>query len=902
MLAELWSDLRYRARALLHRDAVERELDSELRDHIERQAEANQRAGMPRAEALRQARLAFGGVEQTKEATRDARGTLLIESMVQDLRFAARGLRNRPAFTAGVVLTLGLGIGANAAMFGITDRLLLRPPPYLRDAQLVHRVYLSWMRVEAGQERLVTGTSYPRYTDFQRWTRAFSSIATFTTWNKAVGEGESVREMPVAGVSASYFDFFDARPVVGRFFTTTEDSAPMGSPVVVLSYPYWQMAFGGRSDVVGKQVRINQTLSTVIGVAPANFIGVPDEQVPMMFTPITAFLWDARPRDYSKNYDWSGRSLIVKRKPEFSVAAANADLTAAFQRSWLAENAAATDPNYVRPLGPSRPRAMLGPIQFDRGPLAGPAAKVMTWVTGVAVVVLLIACANVANLLLARAVARRREIALRLALGVSRRRLVVQLAMESLLLAALGGALGLGVAQWGGAIVRALFLPGDAGSVVLADQRTLLLTLVATLSAALLTGLAPAVQALRYDLARSLNAGGRDAGAHRSRTRTGLVLFQATLSVVLLIGAGLFVRSLLKVRGMHMGYDIDPIAVVTVNGRGVKLTDPERIALERRLADAASAAPGVVAATPVPTVPFWSYEGRFLFVRGVDSVERLGNFILQAGNPEYFRTVGTRILRGRGFTDADRANTPPVAVVSEGMAKAVWPGTDAIGQCIRISADTMPCTTVIGVAENTHMLSFSGEREFAYYVPIAQYTDATGMLFVRVKTNAADQVEALRRQLQREMPGAAYVTAVPFRTIVDPNMQSWRLGGTMFVAFGGLALALAAIGVYSVVAYGVAQRRQEIAVRIALGSPRANVVRLVMRGGLRLVVVGVVLGSLIAAGVGRQVAQLLFHESPTDPVVYLSVAAVLVVAAIVATAMPAWRASRVDPNVALRAD
>jgi putative ABC transport system permease protein len=437
---------------------------------------------------------------------------------------------------------------------------------------------------------------------------------------------------------------------------------------------------------------------------------------------------------------------------------------------------------------------------------------------------------------------------------------------------------------------------------VLTDRRTLVLTLAATVGAALLTGLAPAVQALRSDLARSLNAGGRDAGAHRSRVRTGLVLFQATLSVVLLIGAGLFVRSLLKVRGMHLGYDIDPVAVVSVNMRGVKLTDPERIALERRLADAASVAPGVVAATPAPTVPFWSYEGRSLFVRGVDSLERLGNFTLQAGNPDYFRIVGTRIVRGRSFTDADRANTPLVVVVSEGMARAVWPGTDPIGQCIRMKADTMPCMTVVGVAEEAHLRSFSGDREFTYYVPIAQYTAPAAMLFVRVATGAAEYVEPLRRRLQRVMPGAAYVSAVPFRTIVDPSMQSWRLGGTMFVAFGGLALTLAAVGIYSVVAYGVAQRRQEIAVRIALGSPRARVVRLVMRGGLQLVVIGVVLGSLIAAGVGRQIASLLFQESPTDPVVYFSVAAVLVMAAIVATAMPAWRASRVDPNVALRAD
>jgi predicted permease len=373
------------------------------------------------------------------------------------------------------------------------------------------------------------------------------------------------------------------------------------------------------------------------------------------------------------------------------------------------------------------------------------------------------------------------------------------------------------------------------------------------------------------------------------------------LSVVLLVGAGLFVRSLLNVRGLHLGYDVRPVLVVTDNPRGVKLTNTERISLESRLVDAARAMPGVVAATPVSSVPFWGYEEPYLFVSG-DTVSRLGDFVLQAGTPDYFRTMGTRIVRGRSFDDHDRAEAARVVVVSQGMAKLLWPASDPIGKCIRIEADTAPCTTVVGVAEDLHMRSLRGQREYTYYIPIAQYRQAPGMLLVRVAGDATDYVEPVRRQLQRIMPGAAYVTAQPFQNMVDPTMQSWRFGATMFAAFGALALALAGIGLYSMIAYGVAQRRREIGVRIALGASRANVVRLVVRGGLRLVVLGVVLGGAISLWAGKWVATLLFDEAPTDPVIYATVATVLIAVSLAATALPALAASRVDPNVALRAD
>ena len=440
---------------------------------------------------------------------------------------------------------------------------------------------------------------------------------------------------------------------------------------------------------------------------------------------------------------------------------------------------------------------------------------------------------------------------------------------------------------------------------VVSDARTLAVALVATMSAALLTGLAPALHSMRGDLARSLGAGARDTGggAQPLRARTALLVLQAMLSMVLLVGAGLFVRSLQNVRGMRLGYDVGPVIYVQENPRNVRLTQPEAIALEQRLLDEAARIPGVVAATPAASVPFRSNEGRGLFIEGVDEVRKRGRFILQAGGPDYFKTVGTRILRGRAFDRRDAAHAPGVVVVSDGMARVLWPGVDALGKCIRIGADTSPCSTVIGIAEDMRVRSLTDEREHAYYIPYAQYDlQPAGALLVRVNGDATDYADLVRRRLHQLMPGSSYVTTSPFYQLVEPTMRSWQFGATMFVAFGGLALSLAGIGLYSVIAYGVAQRRQEIGVRLALGASRANVVRLILRGGLRFVIAGIAMGGVIALWSGRWIGELLFHESPHDPVVYVSVTAVLIVVAVAATILPALAASRVDPSVTLRAD
>ncbi len=901
MIAEWLADLRYRLRALWQREALEHELDDELRDHLQRQTEKLVAAGVPAAEASRQARLAFGGVEAVKERSRDTRGLRLVEVVSQDLRYAIRSLRRNPGFTLGVIVTLALGIGANAAMFGIVDRLLFRTPAYLIDPDRVHRVYL--LHDERGVETVGGSTQYTRYLDIKRWSKSFDLVAGYGVRQLPIGSGAESRERPVATISATLFDFFDARPVLGRFFTAAEDSVPVGEMVAVLGYGYWKSTYGGRTDVIGQSLEIGTAQYTIIGVAPPRFVGIADEAAPAVFIPITAFAGSFRAgpqlENYYTKYNWGWMNILARRRPGVSVAAASADLSQAYAWSWNNERSLSPA---LTPVDVARPRAVAGPVQQERGPHRTAATKVASWVSGVAVIVLLIACANVTNLLLARAVRRRREIALRLALGVGRRRLAGQLLSESLLLTGIGALAGLLLAHWGAGTLGGLFIPEGGETYSIVDSRILGFALLLTLVLGTALGMVPVIQARRTDLVESLKAGIREGGPRRSRMRTGLLLVQAALSVLLLVGAGLFVQSLRNVRSLRLGYDVDPVLYISLNLRGVKLDNAEAIALRHRLLEAAQGIPGVESAALGLTVPFWDTWADDLTVPGIDSVQRLGMFTLQAGSPEYFATMGTRILRGRGITAEDREGAPRAVVVSETMARTLWPGAEAVGQCIYISADTMPCTTVVGVAEDIKQNQLADDPGLHYYLPIIQYHPEDAVLFARVRGSAQDQEESVRRLLQPIMPGNAYLTVTSMRDIVEPEVRSWRLGATMFVAFGGLALVLAAIGLYSVIAYDVAQRRHELGIRIALGARVRDLVLLVIGDGLRVALIGGAVGAITALVAGRWLGPLLFDESPRDPLVYVTVAAVLTAAVVLASGIPALRAVRVDPNEALRAE
>jgi putative ABC transport system permease protein len=888
---------------------VNRSIDDELAFHFEQTIQDLIAAGMTPEAARAEADRRFGDrltAEQRmahldRQRLGSDRRAAWWAALAQDAKYALRGLRMRPAFAATIIITLGLGIGANAAMFGIVDRLLFRPPAYIKNAERVHRVVLA--RTVDGKERFTENMTYRRVIEIDSLTTSFARTAAYFVSEVAIGSGVESGERPIFGAGARFFEMFDAPPVLGRYFGRSEDSLPNGAPVAVLSYAYWQSAYGGRRDVINETIKVGTETFTIIGVAPPG-LGVEFATKPaLLIIPITRmatviFGADAVPLYYnSHSYGWV--SLLAERKEGVSVEAASSDLTNAYRRSYAAAEGPGTTLASI-----AKPRGLAAPIHKDRGPNPRADSQVAKWLEGVALIVLLIACANVANLLLARAVQRRREIAVRLALGVNRGRLIAQLLTESILLAGLGGLTGLAIAQWGGAALRAAFLPEADWSANIIDPRTIVFTLVISMIAGIISGLAPALYSGRGDVSGALKSGAREGTLHKSRTRTTLLIMQGALSVILLVGAGLFVRSLLNVRSLRMGYDVEHLLAVTIDMRGTTLPVEERGELRRRLLARAKELPGVESATRSLTIPFYMTISGDLRIPGVDTSARwLREITRQAGSQEYFETMGTRIVRGRGFDASDVKGGALSVVVSEALAKAAWPGKEALGQCVRTGADTNPCRTVVGIAENITLGSLREPETYHYYLPIEQYLSGnSGSLFVRVRGRGASQVESVRRGLQQIMPGTSYVNVVPLSDRVAPETKSWRLGATMFVIFGALALGLAAIGLYSVIAYGVTQRQHELGVRVALGAQSQHILSLILRQGMVLALAGVSIGTLLAISGGKWIKPLLYNVSPTDPLVFSGVIGVLVLTALAACIVPARRAASVDPNVALRSD
>jgi predicted permease len=821
-----------------------------------------------------------------------------VDHLKQDIRYALRGLRNAPAFTAAVVLTLALGLGANAAMFGVADQLMFRPLAYLRDPARVDRVYLRM----PGRQRLLARESFPyaRYLDLQRWTTSFSQSAAFFPVTVAVGSGEAARERSIVAVSASFFDFFSARPVLGRFFTAPEDALPAGTNVAVLSYDFWKSELGGR-NVIGQRLQVDNIDCSIIGVAPRGFSGV-DGSPPSVFIPITTFgahQGGGSSVEYWRRYTWDWAEMIVRRKPGVTRDQASADLTQAFIRS---RDQARAIHAWMPQTDPVRPLAIAGALKNGAGPYPGMEARTLLWVAGVAFIVFLVACANVANLFFARALRRRREVALRVALGVTRRRLIAQASVESLVLSTLACAVGIAIAQWGGVVLGRLYMPEGVAMDVVTDWRTLSVALVTAIAAGLIAALAPVLFAERQDLSRMLTAGLRDSVHRRSLVRSTLLVAQGALSVALLVGAGLFVRSLKNLNDERLGYDVDPVLLVRWERRGAVMSVDERAALRRRLLDVVHAIPGVERAAWVSNVPLQGTSTMSLFVPGIDSVARLGRFTYQSATADYFAAAGTHIVRGRAFSTADAAGAPTVAVISEQMARVLWPDKDAIGQCMRVGADTMPCTSVVGIAEDAVHDPIE-DQPLRYYLPMDQFpTEGGSLLVVRVQRAPSAMAESVRRRLQSAMPGQQYVTTAPMSAMLSAQRRSWHLGTTMFVAFGALALIVAAVGLYGVIGYDVAQRRRELGVRVALGAQWTSIVRLVVGQSVRFAAAGFGVGGIVAWLGGRWVEPLLFHESSSDPTVFAVVAIVMVAVAVVASASPALRAATTDPGIVLRTE
>lgn len=882
------------------RDKLDQELSEELDFHraqLERDALST---GHDAEHARHSASRRLGNTTNVREDARERWSWPTLEQLQQDLRFAFRALRRSPGYAATVVVTLALGIGANVAMFSVIDQMMYRPMPYLRDASSVSRVYpQSTVR---GETRTHGSIGYLQYTDLKQWSTSFSDVAVFTDPPLAVGNGENARERRVGVVSASFFSFFDAKPVLGRYFQPSEDTTPIGASVVVISEPFWRSEFGGR-NVIGERLRVGNIDAEIIGVSPKG-LGIANEaDMPVAFVPVTTYAGMAGSNDaktYFSQYSWSFVNMMVRRKPGVSELQATADLTQAFLKSWHEQGKREASLPSVES---AKPRAIAGALKRWGGPDPALEARTAVWIGSISGIVLLIACANVTNLALARALRRQRETAVRLALGAKRMRIITQSLVESVVLTGVAAGAGAIVAGWGGMFIRTMLvpLPSSAAPQFTIDARMLVVAVTCAVIVGIITGIVPALLAQRGDLAPALRSGTRG-GAHRTKLRAGLLVMQGALTVVMLIGAGLFVRSFSEVRALPMGYD--PTHVLRVNRieRG-SVTADERTALRKQLLAVAQTLPEVRAASWVSSTPFISTSSTALFVAGIDSVNTLGEFTYQATTPDYFKVMGTRIVRGRGFTELDRAGAPPVAVVSEDMARRLWPGKDAIGQCMKTFADTMPCTTIVGVAENMIQRDLGAARRYHYYLAIDQFTRTSGNgLLLLLRGDPAVQGESVRTQLQRVMTGASYVTVRPLADIVAAEQKSWRMGATLLVIFGGLALIVAAVGLYGVISYNVAQRMHELGVRSALGATPLSILRLVVGQSVQFVSIGVAAGIALALSASHWVQPLLFRQSATDPWVYVAVASVMIAVALGASASPAFLASRADPNRALRVD
>jgi predicted permease len=894
-------------RVLGTRGSMERAVDDELRFHIESRIEALMARGMSREAAREAAEREFGDVkaaraelvEMDRRRARRNRFHEWAEAIALDLRYALRGLRTQPGLTIGIVLTLALGIGANATMFGVVDRLLLRAPAHVSDPGRVTQVYFT-ISTPAGS-RTASVESFPIYLAFRDSVPAFQDVAAYSRqYTMTSGRGAAAVQVKATLVTANFLRALGAHPAFGRFFADDEARPPDGASVVVLGYGFWQRRFGGDSTVLGRTMSIGKGRYTIIGVAPKG-LTTPELAPVDVWLPVSAAGREQLIWKWNEDVNW-WLQVVARLRPGVDGRQALAEAGAVYQRM----NAERERMRPRRSTQPAFTRGVLlepitGARSFD-GTLTAE-ARVSRWLIGVSAIVLLIACANVANLLLARATRRRREIAVRLALGISRRRLMGQLIVEGVLLSVVGGVAGLLIAEWGGAFMRGVLLPGVLWDGSPVDERVLAVTAGIVLVTGVLIGLAPALQATHTHLTSALKASARD-GVRRTGLRSALIVVQAALSVLLLVGAGLFMRSLWNVRGMDLGMNVQHVLLATVDLQSAGYKSADRTAFMAQAMQRLRALPGVDNVAMADAMPFGTISAMSVIVPGRrDSIPegRRGVPMFNVVSPSYFATLGMHVVRGRGFGTGDRADAEFVTVINETMARTVWPGEDPLGKCVRLGSQKT-CTTIVGVVRDVRHFGIHEDPTMQLFVPFGQDWGSGDALFVRTRGNPARLEGLVRQTLQAMMPDLPYADVQPLQDLLDPQFRPWKLGATMFGIFGLLALVVASVGLDSVLAYDVAQRVHEMGVRMALGARAPDVVRLVLGDGVRVAAIGIVIGLVATLAAGRAIASLLFDTSPHDPTVLLVVCATLIVVAVLASLGPAWRATRVDPSTALRAE
>jgi macrolide transport system ATP-binding/permease protein len=878
-----------RCRSFFHPHQVDQEIKEEIRQHLEQQIRENIAQGMSREEARRSAMLAMGGIAQIEQQCRDARGGSVLEDFVQDLGYGFRQVRRGPGFSALAVLCLTLGIGANAAVFSWLEGILFRPYPAVAHQQRLFAVAAK-VQGESNPDLL----SWPDFLDLRRdctlCEDSFVSKITGSTLN--LGDHAEVTTGSI--VSANYFDAIGVRPILGRGFEPDEDLGNASHPVVVISYQFWRNHFKGDREIIGKTQRLNNVPHTIIGVAPDGFYGTFVGRAIQFWVPVS--MQETFAGGGYKLEDRGARWIesYVHLKPGVSRAQAQQQISAIAAR--LQKDYPAT--NRGRSIG----LWALWQTPFNHAGELLPTLEVMV---AVVAFVLLITCTNVGNLLLVRSLVRRREISVRLAIGASHGRLLKQLLTEGLILSGLGTAGGFLMAYWCRHLLvmllpvrdgEAMYLPGTI------DGRVMAMGVGICLVVTLASGLVPAFETHHLDLAGPLKAesGGVVGAGSRGRLRSGLVIFQVCLSFILLVGAALLLESLERIRNTSPGFSTTSVAVTGVSLMVSGYDVPRAKTFQNELINRLSGVPGIesVAFAAVTPLGYGVFSSSPIAVDGYQpSPEEQPEVEYNQVGPGYLATLGIPLLSGREFTRSDDENAPLAAIVNRTMMIRYWGGQDPVGRRLQVRGRW---ARVVGVAADSKYESMGETPKPFFYVPLSQDFVREPDLNIRTTQSLASTLAAVLREVHALDQDLALSEMITLQQQVNRATSPQLVAVTLVSTLGGLALLLAAVGLYGVMSYAVAQSRRELGLRMALGADAPNLLRLVISRGLRLTAGGVLFGTVAALAVTRLLGQLLYNVSPHDPVAFGLALAVMTTTALFACLLPAWRASRTDPARVLR--
>jgi macrolide transport system ATP-binding/permease protein len=893
--------IKRRWRALFRKDDLERELDDELRFHLERDAAQNLQSGMNPEEARYAALRAFGGVEQSREECRDARGVRMLEEFLQDLRYSTRMLLKRPGFTLIAILTLALGIGANTAILSTVNGFILRPQPVENPEELVASFWGSKKDAEVWG-----GFSYANYVDLRERNQSLSGMLVWSLTSAGVSGGASgdrSRAEVAWGelVSANYFDVLGVKPVLGRGFLPEEERTQNTHPVVVISHSLWRQRFNGDAAIIGMTLYLNGAPFTVVGVAPATFKGLKFMFHQAFWVPLMMSATLGTGGDWETERGWARFNLLGRLKPSVTVAQAEADfnrIAEALAQQYPKSNA----DTKVQIVSERDARILDGTKAFRLGALLA---------LCVASLVLLVACANVANLLLARSAARAKEIGIRLALGAGRWRIVRQLLIVSLLLALLGGGLGWLFAYWGTALVHASIppIPFPIDLDFSPDWYVLKWMVAVTLATVVIFGLVPALAASRPDLVAVIKnaAAGELHSKRRWNLRSVLVVAQVAISIVVLICAGLFLRSLNKAEKLDPGFSTENLVTMKLDPGLLAYDEAAGKRFYAETLRRVAALPGVRAASLAAFLPLGDSNGVVGPVMKEGEPEPLPNQRIDVSSnwvgPGYFATVKTPLVMGRDFTERDTQGAPLVVIVNQEFARKFYGSEqNALGKRFRFWTSKAPLREITGIAKNGLYLNLYEDPRPYIYLPEYQLYQSGMMLLV--SANKARDLPAIAESVRREITQLDARLPVSGLTLAEANMSFayWvpRVMAGVAAAFGLLALLLATMGLYSVMTYTVSQRTREMGIRMALGAQSRNVLQLVIRQGMSLVVIGLCIGLVGAIALTRVIATLLLGVGAKDPLTFVAGAALLSIVAFVACYIPGRRATRVDPLTALR--